>query len=196
MSATTKQNKEKKEKAQPVRHKTNPFLKNFKPNTRSKTQQLRTNKIYKLVDNDGQELKTSIYMHKQVETAEYLKLYATNIAMLLDLKADAVKAFVVVLYILNKHGKDKDLLELDKYELDSFFDEFNVKKFSPSYFKRGLNSLVKAGILAHGIKKSKYYCNPKLVFNGNRLALITVLEQTEEEEQEEEGQEEGQNSED
>lgn len=50
---------------------------------------------------------------------------------------------------------------------------------SLSTFKRGLNELEQAKIIAKTIKLGDYFINPNFLFNGNRIAFTTVLEKEE-----------------
>ena len=46
-------------------------------------------------------------------------------------------------------------------------------KLSLATFKRGLNELEKAKIIAKTIRQGRYYINPNFVFNGDRIAFTT-----------------------
>lgn len=43
-------------------------------------------------------------------------------------------------------------------------------------FKRGLNELEKAQIIAKTMRQGRYFINPNFVFNGDRVAFSTVIE--------------------
>jgi DNA-binding GntR family transcriptional regulator len=51
-------------------------------------------------------------------------------------------------------------------------------KLSIATFKRGINELENAKIIAKTIRKGWYFINPNFIFNGDRIAFTTVIERT------------------
>ncbi len=43
-------------------------------------------------------------------------------------------------------------------------------------FKRGMNELEKAQIIAKTMRKGRYFINPNFMFNGDRIAFTTLIE--------------------
>ena len=43
-------------------------------------------------------------------------------------------------------------------------------------FKRGINELEKASIIAKTLRKGRYYINPNFVFNGDRIDFTNLIE--------------------
>lgn len=54
-------------------------------------------------------------------------------------------------------------------------------KLSLATFKRGINELEKAQIVAKTIRQGRYFINPNFVFNGDRIAFTTMIERASEE---------------
>ena len=52
-------------------------------------------------------------------------------------------------------------------------------RLSLATFKRGINELEKAQIVAKTIRQGRYFINPNFVFNGDRIAFTTVIERKE-----------------
>ncbi|HGZ6422143.1 TPA: hypothetical protein ACOLXO_004619, partial [Vibrio parahaemolyticus] len=79
-----------------------------------------------------------------------------------------------------KKGIQKDLVTLDKFTLEEFLEAHKDRepplKLSQSTFKRGLNDLENAKIIAKHLRAGDYYINPNFVFNGDRIAFSTVIE--------------------
>jgi DNA-binding GntR family transcriptional regulator len=51
-------------------------------------------------------------------------------------------------------------------------------KLSLPTFKRGISDLEKAQLVAKAKRKGWYYINPHFVFNGDRIAFTTLIENT------------------
>lgn len=49
-------------------------------------------------------------------------------------------------------------------------------KLSLATFKRGINEMEKAQIVAKTMRQGRYFINPNFVFNGDRIAFTTVIE--------------------
>lgn len=123
---------------------------------------------------------THVTTYKKVDAAEFVKLFTANIAMTFALKAAGIKAFNVLMWMMQKKGIQKDLLVLDKYTLADFLDAHKDRqpplKMSMSTFKRGLNELEEAQIIAKNLRSGWYFINPNFAFNGDRVAFSTVIE--------------------
>ncbi len=130
--------------------------------------------------NTGEVIGTHVTTYKKVDSEEFIKLFTANIALTFDLTAAGIKAFNVLVHMMQKKGIQKDLVTLDKYTLEEFLEAHKNRnpplKLSQSTFKRGLNDLEKAKIIAKHLRAGDYYINPNFIFNGNRIAFSTVIE--------------------
>lgn len=128
----------------------------------------------------GEELGTHVVTYKKVDAQEFVKLFTANIALTFELKAAGIKAFNVLIWIVQKKGIQRDLVVLDKYTLEDFLahhtDRTPPLKLSVSTFKRGIKELEDAKIIAKNLRPGWYYINPNFVFNGDRIAFSTVIE--------------------
>lgn len=128
----------------------------------------------------GEELGTHVVTYKKVDASEFVKLFTANIALTFDLKAAGIKAFNVLMWIVQKRGIQRDLIVLDKYTLEDFLTHHDMMsrplKLSLSTFKRGLKELEDSQIIAKNVRAGWYYINPNFVFNGDRIAFSTVIE--------------------
>lgn len=160
------------------RYEENPFLKNMIINTKGK--QVKVTKMGK--DNNvlvnqktGEVTGTHVVTYKQVDDAQFIKLFAQNIAMTFDLTSSGIKSLSVVIWIVQNSAINKDEINLDSIALDTFLKK-NDLKLSLATFKRGLNELEKAQIIAKTLRKGVYWINPNFVFNGDRIAFTTAIE--------------------
>ena len=80
--------------------------------------------------------------------------------------------------VCQHHALAKDEVDLDNFVLDDFITAHSEKeppvKLSLATFKRGLNELEKAKIIAKTIRQGRYYINPNFVFNGDRMSLYDL----------------------
>ncbi|MDX8400024.1 MAG: hypothetical protein R8K20_07220 [Gallionellaceae bacterium] len=165
------------------RYKSNPFLDSLEIKTRNK--QVRISPAGK--DNNvlvnqatGEATGTHVVSYKRVEEAEFVKLFARNIALTFELRASGIKAFNVLLWAIQFEGIQRDQVPLDKFMLEEFIQahEGSLKPLNLSYttFMRGLRELVVAQIVAKTTRKGTYFINPSFCFNGSRIAFTTVIE--------------------
>ena len=134
---------------------------------------------------------THVTTYKKVDGEQFVKLFTANVALTFDLSAAGIKAFNVLLWVVQKSAISKDEVDFDAFVLEDFLDEHQDKerplKLSLATFKRGINELEKAQIIAKTVRQGRYFINPNFVFNGDRVAFTTLIERkadTEEKQQE------------
>lgn len=162
-----------------IRHSTNPFVKDLVINKKAKQVKVSTlNKDRNILINQetGEIRGTHVVTYKQVDDAEFVKLFAANIGLTFDLNAAGIKAFTVLIHVVQYSAIERDLVLLDSYTLEEFLKTNPDKKLSTATFHRGLNDLEKAQIIAKATRKGYYYINPNFVFNGNRIAFTTAIQ--------------------
>lgn len=166
-----------------IRHESNPFIEGMVVPIRGQKVQL--SKLGKddnvLVNQTTGEVQgTHITTYKRVDSEQFVKLFTANIALTFDLKAAGIKAFNVLVWMLQNRAVSKDLVPLDKFALDDFLNAHNDRvpkiKLSQPTFWRGLAELEAAQIVAKHLRQGWYFINPNFVFNGDRIAFTTVIE--------------------
>lgn len=129
-----------------------------------------------LVNQNTGEIKgTHVTTYKKVDSDAFVKLFTSNIALTFDLKAAGIKAFGVLVWILQEKGISKDLTPLDRFVLEDFL-KCHDKKLSLPTFARGLAELENAKIIAKHLRQGWYFINPNFIFNGDRIAFTTLIE--------------------
>ncbi len=127
----------------------------------------------------GEEQGTHVTTYKKVDSEQFVKLFAQNIALTFDLKSAGIKAFNLMLWCV-QNAIEKDQIPLDKYALSIFLKENNDRKpriqFAISTLSRGLRELEQAQIIAKTIRPGWFYINPNFCFNGDRIAFSSVIE--------------------
>jgi hypothetical protein len=123
---------------------------------------------------------THLTTFKKVDGEQFVKLFTANIAMTFDLTAAGIKTFSVLLWVVQQRAISRDQVDLDALMLEDFINSHlgseKPLRLSITTFKRGLNELEEAKIIAKTMRKGRYYINPNFVFNGDRIAFTTLIE--------------------
>ena len=165
------------------RYKNNPFTDNLVIPIKDKRVQIsklgKDNNVL-LNQATGEVFGTHITTFKRVDGEQFVKLFTQNIALTFDLSSAGIKAFNVLIWAVQYYALSKDQVDLDTIILEEFLDKNNNPnsplKLSSATFKRGLNELEKAQIIAKTIRQGRYFINPNFVFNGDRIAFSTIIE--------------------
>ena len=169
-----------------IRYKSNPFLEGMIVPIKGKQVKLsrlgRDDNI--LINQSTGEINgTHVTTYKPVDGEQFVKLFTTNIAMTFDLSSAGIKAFSVLLWVVQNRALSKDEVDLDAFVLEEFMEIHSNKepplRLSLATFKRGINELEKAQIIAKTIRQGRYFINPNFVFNGDRIAFTTLIERNE-----------------
>jgi hypothetical protein len=123
---------------------------------------------------------THITTYRKVDSEQFVKLFTANIALTFDLKAAGIKAFNVLVWMLQNRAVSRDLVPMDKFALEDFLTAHDDRKppikLSQPTFWRGLAELEAAQIVARHVRPGWYFINPNFVFNGDRIAFTTLIE--------------------
>lgn len=163
-------------KRQPKRYDENPFLnsKNTVISTRKKNVLVGRDDDVWLNQETGEVKTTNVIAIREVDDAQFVKVFTQNIGLMLELTAAGNKAFVFLLWAVQK-AVSRDFVSLGNYELDEFLKENHSYKMSEATMRRGLSELVRAKIIAHTKKYGHYFINPNFVFNGDRVRFVTEI---------------------
>jgi len=99
----------------------------------------------------------------EVDEQQFAKLYLSNFSAFFDLRPQAIKVFG---YILNQLVPNKDEFIFDREDCM----DYTGYKSDKSVFI-GLTSLLNNDIIARGKTDYRYYINPMIAFNGNRITF-------------------------
>lgn len=171
------------EKMRVVRHESNPFLQDMVIPT--KEAQIRLSRMGKddqvLVNQATGEIKgTHVVTYRKVDAAQFVKLFAQNVALTFGLGSAGIKALNVLIWSIQHNAIEKDVVPLDKYVLDEFVAKHTDFKppltLSPATFARGLVELEAVQIIAKHLRPGFFFLNPNFAFNGDRIAFTTLIE--------------------
>lgn len=166
------------------RYKTNPFLEDMVIPVKGKTVRLSVlGKDDNILVNQstGEVLGgTHVTSYKKVDGEQFIKLFTQNIALTFGLSSSGIKTFNVLLWVLQHKALAKDEVDFDALVLEDFIEAHKEDKpplkLSLATFKRGITELENAKIIAKAERRGRYFINPNLVFNGDRLAFTTIIE--------------------
>lgn len=166
-----------------IRYETNPFLEGMIVPVKGRQVKLsRLGRDDNILINQstGEIHGTHVTTYKRVDGEQFVKLFTTNIAMTFDLSSPGIKAFSVLLWVVQNRALSKDEVDLDVLTLEAFLKYHKDKepplKLSSATFRRGISELEKAQIVAKTLRQGRYFINPNFVFNGDRIAFTTLIE--------------------
>ena len=112
-----------KKRAETIRYEENPFIEGMVvPIKGQKVQLSRLGRDDNVLVNQatGEVQGTHITTFKRVDSEQFVKLFTANIALTFELGAAGIKAFGVLVWILQEKTISKDLVPLDKFVLGDF----------------------------------------------------------------------------
>jgi hypothetical protein len=88
----------------------------------------------------GEVQGTHVTTYRKVDSEQFVKLFTANIALTFDLKPAGIKAFNVLLWILQDRAIERDLVPLDKFVLEDFLSAHNdrspaIKLAQPPFWR-------------------------------------------------------------
>lgn len=120
--------------------------------------------VLKAVDKDNNVVgHTSFIRQIEVDEDQFTKVYLSHFSSFFDLKPQAIKVFG---YIMTQLIPNKDEFIFDREECM----EYTGYKSDKSIFI-GLTNLLQNSIIARGNKDYKYFINPMVAFNGDRITF-------------------------
>lgn len=165
-----------------VRYKNNPFLEDMVipvNDKKVKLSLLGEEKNVVINQATGEVHGTHLTTYKKVDGEQFVKLFTANIGLTFNLSAAGIKTFSILLWAVQNVAITKDQVDLDQLVLSDFIEAHKGGKglkLSLATFKRGINELEKAKIIAKTLRKGRYFINPNFVFNGDRVAFTTLIE--------------------
>ncbi|PMD83725.1 RepA protein [Siphonobacter sp. BAB-5405] len=102
----------------------------------------------------------------KVDEKKFAKVYLSQFEAFWDLSKTAIRVFS---YIVNNLIPNKDIVYIDIQEA---LEHTGYKEEKSIY--KGLAELVKADILARSTSHIRYFINPLIFFNGDRITFATT----------------------
>ena len=175
---------EKKKKKKLVKWKESPFTESLAVPVGHKMVKLMDGKKEKtaLINIEtGEEQMTGVFSFKKVDNQQFVKMFTENIAITHGLNLAGRKACDILQFAVQDHAINKDKIWLGLAVVEEFnthVAKHGVKPVSDSVFYDGINQLIMGGILARcdSGRAGDYWLNCNILFNGNRLAMLSIIE--------------------
>ena len=106
-----------------------------------------------------------LWTNKTVDEEQFAKIYIKEISSLYNLTKTGFRALS---FILSKLEPNKDLVYIYYPDMQEYC-KWTIRKTCNS----GLKELLSAKIIAPSLQPGFWFINPHIVFNGNRLTLVT-----------------------
>jgi hypothetical protein len=122
-----------------------------------------------IIDSDSQVKGHSLFARKvTVDKARFTKVFMTGLSNWFDLSRAGIKMFA---YVANQVGPNKDTFDVDFDDCKAFTGYKGT-----STILSALAELMENKFIARGPNPYKYYINPTIFFNGDRLTFIEQYE--------------------
>lgn len=147
----------------------NPFIEKAVQDIKiiKKTQTIRPKskgEIQMIVNDGGEVTGHSAFMRFiEVDEEKFAKLYLSQLSAFWDLSKPAIRIFSYILTILTPKKDEFYLFMDDCLSYTGYASERSVFE--------GLTDLIEAGIIARGKDNIRYFINPLVVFNGDRVTF-------------------------
>jgi hypothetical protein len=148
-----------------VRHEVNPLINPAEIELKERT--VKVGSARELLDTETGEVSNvnAIYQRKIVDSERFAKVYIEGLTKTFGLSKTAQRVFKSILAICEKDSDSIWLNFMVISEHDSKMQEWT--------FYRGLQELLTLEFIAHSSIPNKFWINPHLFFNGNRVKFIT-----------------------
>lgn len=107
---------------------------------------------------------TFFHRYKEVDKDKFVKLFVNEVQALFDLSKTGLKVFG---YVLQSLKINQDLIYIDIEDARNYCGYKSKKQVY-----KGLSELIGNKIIAMSKRTSLWYINPKIVFNGDRIAFV------------------------
>lgn len=113
---------------------------------------------------------SGIHIVESVDKEQFVKLYTKNMKVFFDIKPSTQKVLMAVIDVIQKNPSC-DSIYLNWFTVEDF-SEANNLKISRASFHRAITELIEKGFLAEAEDLNKFWFNPHLMFNGDRMTFI------------------------
>lgn len=149
----------------------NPFIENalieIEENTVQKRRFVKGSKGVEqtVINKDGEVTGHTAFLQMvEVDEEKFAKLYLSQFAAFWELPKAGIRVFGYIISCCLQPKKDSFFIDFD--------EALEYTKYSSSkYINTGIASLVKAGVIAKSNRQNKYFINPLVVFNGDRVTF-------------------------
>lgn len=123
------------------------------------------------VSKEGESVQHSgIHIVTEVDKDEFIKLYTKNMRLFFDLKPTTQKVLQAILDAVQK-APNADCIYLHWFSVEEYI-EAGGSKMSKSSFHNAMKELLEKKFIAEAVEPHKFWINPHLFFNGDRMSFV------------------------
>lgn len=161
--------KRKSQKEGVLVYKENPFWEPYEVKVGKKF--IRVAGGFHVSEETGESIQHSgIHIVEEKDEDEFIKLFTRNLKIFFDLKPTSLKVLQVLLYTIQQNP-GTDSIHLHWFEVEEY-SRLNDLKISRTAFHSALKEMISKGFIAEAEIPNKYWINPHLFFNGDRMIFI------------------------
>lgn len=159
------------------KHEANPFWESLQIDTHKKRVRLKGDNGPKAIvslrtgEKEGLTEVSRIY---EVDADKFVKVFLRHLTVFFDISKNGQKLFEFALAEAGRN-KNKDALFLHPKDADRYHVMMGRKGYSQASFYRAAEELCRAQILARSDVPGKFFINPAIFWNGDRVDFITEL---------------------
>lgn len=148
-----------------LRHERNPLLKSHEITLKERT--IKVGSTRDLIDAETGEMTNvnAIYQRKLIDSERFAKVYLDGLSKTFGLSKTSLRVFQSILKLCEK---DTDSIWLNFMTISKLDTELAERTFY-----RGLKELLSHEFIAYSDIPNKFWINPHLFFNGDRVKFIT-----------------------
>jgi hypothetical protein len=126
-----------------------------------------SNRLMILAEDTGEIVgPAGFWVGKEVDRAQFIKLYINGVKAFRDLTATGTRVFEV-LYLQMQANPGRDRITLSFLRIDQ-----PITPMSQKTYHRGMRELLDKRFIAESVVPGDYFVNPDYLFNGDRLAFV------------------------
>lgn len=152
----------------------NPFLKGFAVPLRNRRTGIDKGSLA-LVDMETGVVEDAaeIVRREVVDAEKFLKIFQAQMSVFFGLTAPSIKVLTAA-FMEASRTPGMDYIHLSERIAAQHAEKSGQKLPRATYF-RGRKGLIEAGIIAPSEETNRYWINPAIFFNGNRVRFVTEL---------------------
>lgn len=123
------------------------------------------------VSDEGESVQHSgIHIVTEIDKEEFVKLYTKNMKTFFDLKPTTQKVLQVVLNAVQQ-SPNADCIYMHWLSVDEYL-KTHALGMSKASFHNAMNELLAKKFIAKSVEPHKFWINPHLFFNGDRMTFV------------------------
>jgi hypothetical protein len=123
------------------------------------------------VSEEGESVQHSgVHIVTEVDKEEFIKLYTKNMRVFFDLKPTTQRVLQVLLEAVQK-APNADCIYLHWFNVEEYM-EANGTSLSKASFHNAMKELLAKKFIAESVEPHKFWINPHLFFNGDRMSFV------------------------